>query len=194
MVSTLISAITGTLRSKGPDYADVSVGGVTFRVSAPLNTLEALGGTGDTVRLLTSLQIRQDSITLYGFSTEEDRIAFETLINISGVGPRLAIAILSTLDAGSLSAAVEAEDTVAFTRVSGIGKRTASRIVLELKGKMDHVWSVPSSGESIDDVFDSLTALGYSVQEAREAISSINLPDLTTEEKIRMALEHITNR
>ena len=122
MVSTLISAITGTLHSKGPDYADISMGGVTFRVSAPLNTLETLGGTGDTVRLLTSLQIRQDSITLYGFSTEEDRIAFETLINISGVGPRLAIAILSTFDAGSLSAAVRAEDTVAFTRVSGIGK------------------------------------------------------------------------
>jgi Holliday junction DNA helicase RuvA len=195
MVSTLISAITGTLRSKGPDYADVSVGGVTFRVSVPLNTLETLGDTGNTVSLLTSLQIRQDSITLYGFSTEEDRIAFETLINISGVGPRLAIAILSTLDAGSLSAAVQAEDTVAFTRVSGIGKRTASRIVLELKGKMDHVWSVPSGGESVDDVFDSLTALGYSIQETRDAISSVPSHEvLTTEEKLRHALQFLTSR
>ena len=195
MVSTLISAITGTLHFKGPDYADVSVGGVTFRVSAPMNTLETLGDRGDTVRLLTSLQIRHDSITLYGFSTEEDRIAFETLINISGVGPRLAIAILSTLDAGSLSAAVQAEDTVAFTRVSGIGKRTASRIVLELKGKMDHVWSVPSSGESIDDVFDSLTALGYSIQETRDAIASVPRHEiLTTEEKLRHALQFLTSR
>ena len=157
--------------------------------------METLGGTGDTVRLLTSLQIRQDSITLYGFSTEEDRIAFETLINISGVGPRLAIAILSTFDAGSLSAAVRAEDTVAFTRVSGIGKRTASRIVLELKGKMDHVWSVPASGESIDDVFDSLTALGYSIQEARDAIASVPSHEiLTTEEKLRHALQFLTSR
>ena len=195
MVSTLISAITGTLHSKGPDYADISMGGVTFRVSAPLNTLETLGGTGDTVRLLTSLQIRQDSITLYGFSTEEDRIAFETLINISGVGPRLAIAILSTFDAGSLSAAVRAEDTVAFTRVSGIGKRTASRIVLELKGKMDHVWSVPASGESTDYVFDSLTALGYSIQEARDAIASVPSHEiLTTEGKLRHALQFLTSR
>ena len=141
MVSTLISSITGILDTKTAEYVDINVSGITFRLIAPTNTIEEIGSIGESVQLLTSLQFRQDNITLYGFSTEADRTAFETLINnISGVGPRLAIAILSTFDAGTLAAAVQAEDINAFTTVSGVGKRTASRIVLELKGKMDNLW------------------------------------------------------
>ena len=160
-----------------------------------MNTIEEIGSIGESVQLLTSLQFRQDNITLYGFSTEADRTAFETLINnISGVGPRLAISILSTFDAGTLAAAVQAEDINAFTTVSGVGKRTASRIVLELKGKMDNVWSLPTESAT-DDVFDSLTALGYSVPETREAIASLaSEPELTTEDKLRHALQFLTSR
>ena len=194
MVNTLISAVTGKLTSKGPEYLDIAVSGITLRISTPTTTVENIGDLGDTVKILTSLQMRQDSITLYGFISENDRNAFDTLITISGVGPRLALAILSTFDASALAAAVSAEDLNAFKSVSGVGTRTANRILLELKGKMEQTWSIPADATEIDDVFDSLTALGYSVQEAREAISSINSPDLTTEEKIRMALEHITNR
>ena len=195
MVSTLISSISGILDSKNSESVDINVSGVTFRLIAPLNTIEDIGNPGEMVRLLTSLQFRQDNITLYGFSTEADRTAFETLINnISGVGPRLAIAILSTFDAGSLARAVQAEDTNAFTSVSGVGKRTASRIVLELKGKMDNVWSIPTES-SANDVFDSLTALGYSVSETREAIASVpNDQELNTEDKIRRALQFLTSR
>ena len=193
MVSTLISSITGILDTKTAEYVDINVSGITFRLIAPMNTIEEIGSIGESVQLLTSLQFRQDNITLYGFSTEADRTAFETLINnISGVGPRLAISILSTFDAGTLAAAVQAEDINAFTTVSGVGKRTASRIVLELKGKMDNVWSLPTESAT-DDVFDSLTALGYSVPETREAIASLaSEPELTTEDKLRHALQLLT--
>ncbi len=195
MVSTLISSITGILDTKTAEYVDINVSGITFRLIAPMNTIEEIGSIGESVQLLTSLQFRQDNITLYGFSTEADRTAFETLINnISGVGPRLAISILSTFDAGTLAAAVQAEDINAFTTVSGVGKRTASRIVLELKGKMDNVWSLPTESVT-DDVFDSLTALGYSVPETREAIASLaSEPELTTEDKLRHALQFLTSR
>ena len=196
MVTTLISAVSGKIESKGPEYVDVNVSGVTFRISTPTTTIDQIGKSGDSVRLLTSLQLRQDSITMYGFATEEDRIAFDALININGVGPRLAIAVLSTFDAGSMAAAVQSEDTGAFVRVPGVGARTASRIVLELKGKLDQSWSIPGGAEIVDDVFDSLTSLGYSIQETRNAITSINTEEnnkLNTEEKLRLALQFLTS-
>jgi len=194
MVNTLISAVTGRLISKGSEYVDIEISGITLRISTPITTVENIGNLGDEVKILTSLQMRQDSLTLYGFVTENDRNAFNTLITISGVGPRLALAILSAFDAASLAAAVSSEDVNAFKSVSGVGNRTANRILLELKGKMEQTWSMPSDPSEMDDVFDSLTALGYSIQEARAAIGSINSDNLSTEEKIRMALENITNR
>ena len=193
-MTTLISAVTGRLTSKGSEYVDVEISGITLRISTPITTVENIGNLGDEVKILTSLQMRQDSITLYGFITENDRNAFDTLITISGVGPRLALAILSTFDAASLAAAVSSEDVNAFKSVAGVGNRTANRILLELKGKMEQTWSMPSDPSEVDDVFDSLTALGYSIQEARAAIGSINSDNLSTEEKIRIALENITNR
>ena len=197
MVNTLISAITGKIESKGPEYVAIIVSGVTFRISTPTSTIDRIGDSGDSVKLLTSLQLRQDSITMYGFATEEDRMAFEALININGVGPRLAIAVLSTFDAGTMAAAVQSEDTDSFKRVPGVGARTASRIVLELKGKLDQSWSIPGGAEIVDDVFDSLTSLGYSVQETRRAITSTNTGEndrLTTEEKLRLALQFLTSQ
>ena len=194
MVNTLISAVTGRLISKGSEYVDVEISGITLRISTPVTTVENIGNLGDEVKILTSLQMRQDSITLYGFITENDRNAFDTLITISGVGPRLALAILSTFDAASLAAAVSSEDVNAFKSVSGVGNRTANRILLELKGKMEQTWSIPSDSSELEDVFDSLTALGYSIQDASAAIGSINSENLSTEEKIRMALENIANR
>ena len=197
MVTTLISAVSGKIESKGPEYVDVNVYGVTFRISTHTTTIDQIGESGDSVRLLTSLQLRQDSITMYGFATEEDRIAFDALININGVGPRLAIAVLSTFDAGSMAAAVQSEDTGAFVRVPGVGARTASRIVLELKGKLDQSWSIPGGAEIVDDVFDSLTSLGYSIQETRNALTSINTEEnnkLNTEEKLRLALQFLTSQ
>jgi Holliday junction DNA helicase RuvA len=192
-VSTLISAIFGNLETKGVDFADISIGGITLRANISTKTSEDLGEVGRSVRLHTSLQVRQDQISLYGFSTEEDRITFDTLININGVGPRLALAILSTFTAGELSTAVNSEDSNTLTQVPGVGKRTASRILLELKGKVDQISDIITVDNKAQDVLASLTALGYSAQEARQAMA--NVPpneDISGEDWIRIALQHLT--
>ena len=144
MVSSLISSIQGTLERLGPDWADVSVGGVTFRVCVPSSAVDQLGRLGDQTRLFTSLQVREDSLTLYGCPTEDAGIAFDVLIGISGVGPRLAVSVLSRVSPESLAVAVANSDVDAFIAVPGVGKKTASRIVLELKGKLEGDWAVVS--------------------------------------------------
>ena len=192
-MSTLISAIFGNLETKGVDFADISIGGITLRANISTKTSEDLGEVGRSVRLHTSLQVRQDQISLYGFSTEEDRITFDTLININGVGPRLALAILSTFTAGELSTVVNSEDSNTLTQVPGVGKRTASRILLELKGKVDQISDIITVDNKAQDVLASLTALGYSAQEARQAMA--NVPpneDISGEDWIRIALQYLT--
>ena len=192
-MSTLISAIFGNLETKGVDFADISIGGITLRANISTKTSEDLGEVGRSVRLHTSLQVRQDQISLYGFSTEEDRITFDTLININGVGPRLALAILSTFTAGELSTVVNSEDSNTLTQVPGVGKRTASRILLELKGKVDQISDIITVDNKARDVLAALTALGYSAQEARQAMA--NVPpneDISGEDWIRLALQHLT--
>ena len=192
MVSSLISSIQGTLERLGPDWADVSVGGVTFRVCVPSSAVDQLGRLGDQTRLFTSLQVREDSLTLYGFPTEDARIAFDVLIGISGVGPRLAVSVLSRVSPESLAVAVANSDVDAFIAVPGVGKKTASRIVLELKGKLEGDWAVVSSGTGSDDVIDALTAIGYSLAEARDAVSRPGAGNgASLEEKVREALVHL---
>ena len=192
MVSSLISSIHGTLERLGPDWADVSVGGVTFRVCVPSSAVDQLGPLGDQTRLFTSLQVREDSLTLYGFPTEDERIAFDVLIGISGVGPRLAVSVLSRVSPESLAAAVANSDVDAFIAVPGVGKKTASRIVLELKGKLEGDWAVVSRGTGSDDVIDALNALGYSLAEARDAVSRLGAGNgASLEEKVREALVHL---
>ena len=192
-MSTLISAIFGNLESKGVDFADISIGGITLRANISTKTSEDLGEVGRSVRLHTSLQVRQDQISLYGFSTKEDRTTFDTLININGVGPRLALAILSTFTAGELSTVVNSEDSNTLTQVPGVGKRTASRILLELKGKVDEISDIVTVDNKAQDVLAALVALGYSAQEARQAMA--NVPpneDINGEDWIRIALQHLT--
>ena len=192
MVSTLVSSVRGTLEGFGPDWADVEVGGITLRIAVPGSTLQGIGATGQEVRLLTSLQVREDSLTLFGFATEEERSVFEALIDISGVGPRLALSVLSRLSPESLASAVQAGDTTALGTVQGVGKKTASRIVLELKGKLQGDWSVAPSGPEDDEVLEALTALGYSSLEARRAVAAISDgATLSTEEKVRQVLEQM---
>jgi holliday junction DNA helicase RuvA len=189
----LITGIEGRLAGSGPNWADVTIGGgVTMRASVP-DPL-ALGAVGETVRLFTTLQVRDDSLTLYGFATQEARTAFETLITVNGVGPKVAISILSTMSTDTLTLAVSAGDPAAFKVVSGVGTKTANRIILELKGKLD--WPEMASADpqvnGDRDLVDALTSLGYSVPEAMVAIAA--LPDgepMTLEEKVRACLERM---
>ncbi len=189
---SLISSLRGSLESTGPDWADIAIGGITLRVSIPASSVEALGGAGSPVRLYTSMQVREDSITLYGFQTADARQAFETLIGVSGIGPRVALSILSIFTPETLAAAVDAGDVKGFTVVPGIGNKTAGRILLELKGKLDFDWDTPSAAAPDTDALDALAALGYSLAEAREALSAIPREDAASvEDKVRLALQQL---
>ena len=192
MVSTLVSSVRGTLEGVGPDWADIDIGGVTLRVSAPDSTLRSIGTVGGQVRLLTTLQVREDSLTLFGFGSEEERSVFDALISINGVGPRLALGVLSHLSPDSLAAAVQAGDANAIATVHGVGRKTAGRIVLELKGKLPEGWSSAQPGYQDDDVLDALTSLGYSAIEVRKAVAEIaDGASLSVEEKVRRVLERM---
>lgn len=191
-MTSLISSVRGTLEGTGPDWADVAIGGITLRVSAPAPSVEELGHVGSDVRMYTSLQVREDSLNLYGFDSAEARRTFETLIGISGIGPRVALSILSIFKPEALAAAVESGDVKSFTAVPGVGRKTASRIVLELKGKLELDWSVPGTPELDSDALDALVALGYSMVEAREALSDMAEGESpSTEDKVRMALQQL---
>ena len=191
MVSSLVTSISGTLQRTGEDWAEISMGGITLRISIPDTAIDSVGRVGQTVTLYTSLQVREDSLSMYGFPTEDERQTFETLLNISGIGPRLALAMLGRFSPISLSQAVEAGDTRALSTVPGVGRRTASRIVLELKGKLDLDFGRSDAAAGVDsDLADALTALGYRYTEAREAIARTG-SEVPEEERIRAALEYL---
>ena len=190
MVSSLVSSVAGTLESTGADWVEVGLGGVTLRVHVPDTAVGNVGRVGEPVRLFTSLQVRDDSLTLFGFSSDDERQTFETLLNISGIGPRLALAMLGRFSPQALAQTVESGDTKALSSVPGIGRRTASRIVLELKGKLDLDFATGGAAAPGSDLVDALTALGYSDAEAREALATTN-PDEPDEDRIRAALDRL---
>ena len=193
MVSSLISSVSGELRGSGADWVDVGVGGVTFRVSVPDTAVSGVGRVGERVTLYTSLQVREDSLALFGFQSEDERLTFETLLGISRIGPRLALAMLGRFSPQDLARAIEEGDTKELATVPGVGRRTASRIVLELKGKLELDFGDGASGpaSALDPALvDALTALGFGDAEAREALAATDtsLPD---DERIVEALARL---
>lgn len=185
----MIAGIEGILKSIGEDWAIVDVGGVSFRVQAPMSTISKLGATGDRVQLHTHLYVREDNLALYGFATSEELNLFEILINVSGIGPKIALSVLSAFSPERFELAIAKGDVEQLSSVPGVGKKTAARLALELKGKFEHV---VAAGRSLhEDVKAALTGLGYSVGEANSAIASLpDTSDLSLEEKIKLALQH----
>ncbi len=191
MVSSLISSVQGPIESVGPDTVNIRVGGISLQVNVPASTAQDLG-VGDHARLFTCLQVREDSLTLYGFASEDARAAFEALVAVSGVGPRVALNVLSAMTPGALAVAVGSADTDAFVAVPGVGKKTAGRIILDLRGKLAEDLLVQASGADDGDALDALTALGYSIAEARTALASLGpAGSATAEERVRQALQRI---
>ena len=150
----------------------LDVAGVAYEVDVPMSTFFNLPATGETVTLHTHAVVREDAHLLYGFATLEERTAFRQLIRISGIGARTALALLSGLSVGDLAQAVTLQDASRLTRVPGIGKKTAERLLLELKGKLADVDARPASGNA-GDVLDALLGLGYSEKEAAGAIKGL---------------------
>lgn len=189
----MITAVNGKIAKVGPDWVDIDMGAISFRVNVPTSMVSRIGGLGEAVRLYTSMQIRADSLTLYGFESDDSRRSFESLIGINGVGPRLALSVLSMFSPDDLSDAVSSEDVSAFSKVPGVGKKTAGRIVLELKGQLAPEWEISTDGGGAVEVLEALTALGYSITEARKAVASLSPEsDQTTEERVRAALENLS--
>ncbi len=185
----MIGRISGRLVGKHPPQVLVDVGGVAYELDVPMSTFYGLPATGEPVTLFTHLAVREDAHTLYGFATQEERSVFRQLIRISGVGARTALAVLSGLSVAELSQAVALQEVGRLTRIPGIGKKTAERLLLELKGKLAEPVSSPAA-EKAADVLHALLALGYSEKEAAAATRGLP-PDIPVAEGIRAALKSL---
>ena len=187
----MIASLKGKLQAIGGDWAIVDVNGVGFKVYMPTSTLSTLGAKGEEVELHTHFYLREDNATLYGFAAPEELGLFQTLISVSRLGPKLALAMLSAMSAEKLAMTIATGNADLLAEVPGVGKKTASRLILELKEKIGAGWAgpPPEFAEENADVLAALTALGYSVREAAPAIATIPPdPELTLEEKIKLAL------
>ena len=170
----------------------VDVGGVAYELDVPMSTFYALPANGETVSLFTHLVVREDAHNLYGFATGEERSAFRQLIRISGVGARTALAVLSGMSVGELAQCVALQDAARLTKVPGIGKKTAERLLLELKGRISEA-AVFTAGGGASDVVQALVALGYNEKEALAAVKNVS-PDTPLADAIRAALKNLVRR
>ena len=190
----MIGRITGTLLGIEHQTALVDVGGVGYEIECPISTLCELPAVGQTVNLLTHFVVREDAQLLYGFLSHEDRESFRILIKISGVGPKLAIGVLSGLSGDELAAAVERDDVATLTRLPGVGKKTAERLLVELRGRMTSTGRAQSShtASPVEEAVLGLIALGYKETEARKAINALPKdPEATPESLIRLSLKQM---
>lgn len=189
----MIERIRGRVEERGADWVVVNLGVVSLRVHTTSTTLSTVGEVGAEVNLLTHLYQREDLLALYGFATREERELFLRLLGVTGVGPRAAQMMLSTLSPSALQQAIEGEAVDTLVRVPGIGRKTAQRVILELKGKLVPIGAgtvaAPSPADS--DLASVLIGLGYSAAEAAEALRSVPPKEgLSDEDRLRAALRH----
>lgn len=188
----MIGRLQGKLVEKTPPQILIDVNGVGYEVDVPMSTFCNLPVEGQPVTLLTHMVVREDAQLLYGFATASERQAFRALIRISGIGPRIALAVLSGMSPNDLADAVEQGNTGLLTRVPGIGKKTAERLVLELKGKLNGSAFASTTGPTTsaiqNDIVSALIALGYSEREAQSAVRQLP-PDVTVNDGIRLTLK-----
>ena len=186
----MIGKLTGILREKNPPPGLVDCNGVGYEVDVPMSTFYNLPATGERVSLLTHFVVREDAQILFGFGTASERATFRLLIKISGVGPRMALGILSGLSADELARAVSDQNAGRLTKVPGIGKKTAERLLLELKGKLgaDLGPNMFSTPDHQSDILQALLALGYSDKEASAALKLLPA-DVGVSDGIKLALK-----
>lgn len=190
----MIATINGTIQKIEENSLVISLGGVGVRVNVPRNVLENVGGVGRSIFLHTHLIVRETELTLYGFETEEDLQLFEILLSISGVGPKMALAVLATLSPELLKSAVMREDTAVLQRVPGIGKKTSERVMFQLRDKLDLTaisTAVPLVSDVDADVIDILTSLGFSIVEAQAALQHIPRDVADINGRVQLALQHL---
>jgi Holliday junction DNA helicase RuvA len=197
----MIVSVEGTLASAGPGYAVVVVGGVGLRVHIPASTIARLPAAGERVKLLTSLQVREDSLTLYGFLTEAEQALFNLLLGVSGLGPARALALLSASSVDALRADIANENAAALIRIPGVGRKLAGQIILDLKSKVGTVAppaaagavaaAGPSTGTGMDEgeILEWLLSMGFSLKNAQAALGQVPPePGLSQDERALRAL------
>ena len=188
----MIGRIQGVLTEKNPPQVVVVAHGVGYEIDVPMSTFYHLPRTGENVELLTHLVVREDAHLLYGFLTAGERTAFRQLLKVSGVGPKVALSVLSGLSVDDLAAAIAGQDAARLTKVPGVGKKTAERLVLELRDKLSpltvggRAQPAPARG----DVVNALLALGYNDREAQAAVKELPA-ELALADAIRQALKHL---
>ncbi|MBS7663311.1 Holliday junction branch migration protein RuvA [Pseudomonas lalucatii] len=198
----MIGRVRGTLAEKQPPHVIVDVNGLGYELEVPMTTLYRLPSVGEPLTLHSHLVVREDAHLLYGFFEKRERELFRELIRLSGVGPKLALALMSALEVDELVRCVQAQDTSALVRVPGVGKKTAERLLLELKGRFKAWEAVPGMATLVvepqgigavssaeHDAVSALISLGYKPQEASRAVSAIKEEGLSSEDMIRRALK-----
>ena len=186
----MIGRLTGTLLEKNPPQIVLDVHGVGYEIDVPMSTFFNLPSAGEKITLLTHFVVREDGQFLYGFATEPERFAFRQLLRISGIGARTALSVLSGLSVNDLAQAIARQEVGRLTKVPGIGKKTAERLLLELKGKLAD--ALPTTGTTVEDsqhdILNALLALGYNDREAGAVMKQLP-PGLSTSDGIRQALK-----
>ncbi|HPF58762.1 MAG TPA: Holliday junction branch migration protein RuvA [Candidatus Competibacteraceae bacterium] len=203
----MIGRLRGLLAWKQPPYLMIDAHGVGYELEASLTTFQTLPEVGAEVTLLTHLTVREDAHTLYGFANPAERSLFRSLIRVTGVGPRLALLILSGMSVELFGRCVRESDTVSLTRLPGVGKKTAERLIIEMRDRVGELGLYPaavvlSSGERVtapeaspvDDAISALVALGYKLPDASRMVQSLETEGLTSEAIIRQALQASVHR
>ncbi|MGB7934161.1 MAG: Holliday junction branch migration protein RuvA [Gammaproteobacteria bacterium] len=195
----MIGLLRGTILDKQPPHLLLEVQGVGYELEAPMTTFYELPATGGVVTLYTHLAVREDAHLLYGFAKTTERDLFRHLLRVNGVGARLALTILSGMDAGAFAGCIQAGDTAALVRLPGVGRKTAERLVVEMRDRLDSLAgiSLTQSGSAaarapsspLEDAVTALIGLGYKPQEASRMVRAIDTAELTSEEIIRTALQ-----
>ena len=197
IITHMIASVRGTLLSIGTDHVVVEIGGLGLQVFVPQTVLSELNAIGSEVRLHTYTHIREDALSLYGFSFPEQRKLFEMVLSVTGIGPKVALSILSAAPIQEIQGAIAGSDTARLSRIPGIGKKTAERLVLELKNKIDITGlptpsaATPALMATNNELAEMLVSLGFSATEASAAIQSLPADAPTNlEERLRLALRY----
>jgi holliday junction DNA helicase RuvA len=191
----MIGSVRGRIASKTPPQLTVDVGGLGYELEAPMSTFFHLPPVGEEVRLLTHLVVREDAHVLYAFGTEEERRLFRSLIKVSGVGPKIALALLSGISVAAFAECVQREDIAALTRIPGVGRKTAERLIVEMRDRLaapppgGGIAAVAAGTSAESEAYGALVALGYRPAEATRLLKAAGPGTHSTEELIRRALQ-----
>ena len=191
----MIGFLHGRIAAKTAPAVTLDVGGVGYELEAPMSTFLNLPAVGATVHLITHLVVREDAHILYGFATEEERRLFRNLLKVSGVGPKIALGVLSGMSVEGFTRCILAEDIAMLTRIPGIGRKTAERLIIEMRDRVNVMPAAPglpgrsAAGDPQSEAFDALVALQYKPAEATRLLKAIEVGTHSTEELIRLALQ-----